>query len=228
MNGRAHLLYWIAPSLVIGSLIAMYFSDVRWLMTLVAPEINRELGLLEGLQNLLLLLIIGMTGWRAYHSRALAERGLFLFFLAGSAFMLLEEMDYGTHYWWVLQGWDMSERPTVSVHNMDGERYLDVFKKGGDALMALWFIIFPLATMRVRNVWVRLLRPRPMLAISLIVAALLSDVAHYFGDHHPPTPHYLKATIGEFRELFTYYIWLLYLGALSLKRAWPDQQGTNA
>ncbi len=221
INWGKHFVYWIAPSLAIGVMIAMYLSDVRWLMTLVAPEVNRELGLLEGLQNLGLLLIIGLTAWRSYRSEAALERGLFLVFVAGSLFMLLEELDYGTHYWWAIQGWEMDTRPTVNIHNYQGDRYLDWFKKGGDALMVLWFVVFPWATLRSRNRWVRFLRPDRLFTLSLIAAALLSDAAHHLDDNFAPTPDYLTAAIGEFRELFTYYIWLLYLGTLTRLRSWP-------
>jgi hypothetical protein len=222
VNWGKHFVYWIAPSLAISVLVAMYFSNVRWLMTIVAPEVNRELGLLEGLQNLVLLLIIGLTVRRAYHSDAALERGLFLAFVAGSLFMLLEELEYGTHYWWLIQGWDMDARPTVSIHNYQGDRYLDWYKKGGDALMAVWFVIFPWVAARSRNRWLRFLRPSRSFILPLIAAVLLSDVAHYLSDNFPPTPNYLDATIGEFRELFTYYIWLLYLGTLTRLRTWPD------
>lgn len=221
MNWRTHLIFWVAPAAIIGVLIAMYFSDIRWLMTIVAPEVNRELGLLEGLQNLVLLVILGMTAMRAYDSDTPIERGVFLVFVAGTLFMLLEELDYGTHYWWALQGWDMEARPTVSLHNIEGDRYLDFYKKGGDMVMTLWFVLFPWVARNVRNVWVQFLRPRPMFGLAFIVAVLLSDVAHYFSDHYPPEPHYLDATIGEFRELFTYYIWLLYFGTLARLRHWP-------
>lgn len=224
MNWRSHLLYWIIPTLVLAGLVAMYFSNVNWLMSVLAPQFNRELGLLESLQNVLLVAIIGIVGWRMLNSSFPMERKFFALILAGSVFMLLEELDYGTHYWWLLSGGDISQQPKFSLHNIDNDRYLDVFKIGGDIVMALWFVIFAWAGARSRNVWIGLLRPSRMFTLALLAAILVSDTAHYLEETVPPKPNYLTTSIGEFRELFTYYIWLLYLGTLALHRAWPQSQ----
>lgn len=225
LNWRAHLIYWIAPTVVIGALIGMYFSDIGWLMSLLAPQISRELGLLESLQNLALLGIIGMAGWRAFHAHA-SERVFFSLIVAGGVFMLLEELDYGTHYLWAITGWDPASRPVLNVHNKGDAS--DSFKNVGNIILVLWFVIFPFAGRRFDSAWVRFLRPPRQFSLAVLASFLLSDAAHWLEENAAPTPHYLPDSMSEFRELFTYYIGLLYVAILVRFRGWPGWASRNA
>ncbi|MAA73502.1 MAG: hypothetical protein CMN28_02190 [Salinisphaeraceae bacterium] len=219
MKISSHIIFWVLPVAVCAALLGLYLSEIPVLMALTAPEFNREFGLLENFQNLLLLGILGCAFYGAKGSIDWLARSLFGFVAAGAVFVLLEELDYGTHHWWWINGWDMATRPGFNIHNQGDNS--DLMKDTSDILLVLMFLVFPWLGRKSDNVWIRYFRPSRLFNLSLIASMLFADVAHYIGDHHPPQNHYLAPNIGEFRELFTYYIWFLYIGTLTLYRAWP-------
>lgn len=221
---RAHGVYWIAPSLVVLLLGSMYFSDVPVLMSIVAPQINRELGLLENLQNLVLVVLVVLLLRRVLRAPAFDQRLFFGFLALASLFMLLEELDYGTHFWWALHGLDWDTRPVLNIHNQ-GDNSSRI-KMTSDVILALLFFVYPWFGRYLRNPWLRFFCPRKMFVLSVVTAALVADLLHYLEEAIPPKPNILAQGIGEYRELFTYYIWLLYLGTLANWRAWPGASGT--
>lgn len=225
LNWRAHLLYWVIPVVVIGIMIAMYFSGIGWLMSIVAPVFSREFGLLENLQALLIAAIIGMAGWRGLHSHS-AQRIFFILVAAGSLFMLLEELDYGTHFLWAIQGWDPATRPVINIHNQGDAT--DKFKHAGDVILVLWFVIFPFTGRWLNGAWVRFLRPSRMFVLSVLAAYLLSRLTHWLNANMAPSPNPLDTGISEFRELFTYYIAFFYIATLAFARRWSHRRTADA
>lgn len=221
MTFKQHLVFWALPTGILLALAAMYFSGHSTLMWLVAPEINRELGLLESFQHLLLLIMAILLARHAWRSGIPGERKLFALVAAGTTFVFLEELNYFTHYWWAINGWDWSTRPSVSVHNQGD--LSDIFKDLGDIFLVVFFVIFPLAAAKVENVWVKYLRPSRMFILSLLAAVLTSELVHFLDDNHPPQNNYLLGAFGEFREFFIYWIWLLYSWNLIQEQQWPVQ-----
>ena len=57
MKNRLHFRFWILPLLVLTPLIVFYFSDIVWARELVCPSVNPELGIVENIQLVLLLMI---------------------------------------------------------------------------------------------------------------------------------------------------------------------------
>lgn len=219
---REHLIYWALPSLIMLALLGMYFSNVPWLMEILAPQVNRELGLLENLQNLVLLVLIAMMIMRLRGARESAEHAFFGFIAAAALFILLEELDYGTHFLWALQGWDWDTRPVFNIHNQ-GENS-DRFKFVGNLLLGIFFVILPWFRFATQRRWLRFLQPNRWFLLSMAAMILLSRLAHTLEETVPPEPNYLDNSMSEFRELFTYYVWSLYFGILAFRRAWPGAQ----
>lgn len=219
MNLRSHFLYWLLPTAVILALLGMYFSNVPWLMEILAPQVNRELGLLENLQNAVLIAIIVMMIVRAWDVAYPLERTFFGLVAAAGVFILLEELDYGTHFWWAIHGLDWGTRPVLNVHNQ-GENS-DRFKFVGNLLLGVFFVILPWFRFAAHRVWLRFLQPNRWFLLSIVAMVLLSQLAHTLEEAVPPEPNYLDNSMSEYRELFTYYVWMLYFGALAFRRAWP-------
>ena len=219
MDFRSHFVYWMLPGAVILVLLGMYFSDVPWLMEILAPRINRELGLLENLQNAVLVALIAMMAIRVRRSRQALEYGFFGLIGAASVFFLLEDLDYGTHFWWALHGLDWDTRPVLNIHNQ-GENS-DRFKFVGNLLLGVFFVLLPWLRFPPRRVWLRFLQPNRRFLLSMLAMVLLSRLAHYLEETVPPEPNYLDNSISEYRELFTYYVWALYFGILAFRREWP-------
>lgn len=220
MSFRAHLVYWMLPSVVILVLIGMYFSNISGLMEFLAPRINRELGLLENLQNAVLIVLIVMMAIRLRRSRETLEYVFFGLVAAAGVFILLEELDYGTHFWWALHGLDWETRPVLNIHNQ-GENS-DRFKAVGNLLLGVFFVILPWLRFPPDKSRLRFLQPNRMFVFSMLAMLLLSRFTHYLEETVPPEPNYLDNSMSEYRELFTYYVWTLYFGILAFRRPWPE------
>jgi len=222
---RDIFLYLALPAGVGAALVGMFFSGVGWMQSLVVPVGNREYGLLENLQNLLLLAMI-WVGWRsarrAVHGLDRAGwRALCVFALL----VLLEEIDFGLHYYESLANVPDAERATVrNLHNQEG--VLRWIKLAVDSCLALFFVALPWAGRRIQQPTVRWLMPSRGLTVTLLLSVLVSRLAHYGTDHGWPTNGSIKSNISEFRELFTYYVFLLYLFDLGLRR--PPRPGGDA
>lgn len=236
-SSARHLYYWILPALVMSLLVAMYFSGQPWLVDFISPPVgpwgahgNRELGLVETAQHLMLLaiaLIFVRGAWRA--EAAVQRIGCVLLALLFTA-MLLEELDYGLHYyeWW--QGRIERKIPGErNLHNRgDTTQTLKVI---ADAANLLWFVVLPLVALRLRQRWLSYLAPSVWILSTVAVALLISQMAHELRELglEPRLPDgrlrlALAYNVSEFRETVVYYIWLLYVHEIVNRRRWPLAQ----
>lgn len=230
---KAHLLYWILPSLIILLWIGLYFSgdpDLQRLSVPPWPE-NREFGGLENTQNVVLLIMLGMVVAGALRARASRERAVMLFFSAGVLFIFLEEIDYGLHYLDHIRGIEHHEaRKVRNIHNQGD--LTDVFKTISDTILVLWFFVLPWVVNERSNVWLRYFSPARMCSIAVVVMLLLSRFAHYLQDAGMGRVNgvegQLSTNISEFRELFVYWIWMLYFHRLVFRRQWPETEPDSA
>lgn len=217
---RRLVLYVVAPALVVGGCVALYFSGVPWMQTLASPRWQRELGLVENIQNALLI-GIAVLCWRAARGERTARarigwRGVALLAL----FLLLEEIDYGDHFWRALRG--MPGRPPdetpINLHNRGN--LTTVLKRGTDLVFTLWFGLLPFLSSRLPRSW------RPWLAsrwslLTLLTGVGLSSLAHRLDDAGVAQNGALRGNISEFREMTTYWVLALYLGELWRRRRGP-------
>lgn len=208
---RRWLLYGALPLAFGLLLVAFYFSSNELLQTLASPAMQREFGLIENLQNLILLGAIALC-WRTARevesSPAWAWRLASLFCLL----LLLEEIDWGDHYWSLMTGFERPEGEHFNLHNQgDINRYL---KKVVDIGFAVFFVLLPLFRERV-PLWLRALTPDPHSVLTLLGGVIVSQLAHGLEDAAWPNNGSLFNNISEFRETFTYFIGLYYLSELA-------------
>lgn len=207
------LLYVVAPLLGVGLCVAMYFSGVDWLAGIVSPRLNRELGLLEHLQNATLLGLFWLS-WRTARFEptrraAMLWRGLAAFVLL----VLLEELDYGNHYIAIARGSWNSGAP-VNLHNQGSLN--EVLKGIANVGMGLWLGILPLFASRLPARFQPWIASRWSLG-TLLVGVALRETAHALHgscDHNQS----LTGNISEFRETITYWVIALYIGEIALRR----------
>lgn len=220
------LVYGIIP---IGSalvMVLMYFSGVELLRNIIAPYIpnihpnsTREFGLLENLQNatLIAVLVIAVSGFRRksniLEKTALVGVGCF------TLLVFLEEIDYGLHYYELIRGVNASEAVKVrNLHNVPGRT--PVIKQILDSGMVIMFLILPIALRKNRNPYVRHVLPDRYSAVTLLGSFFVSGIAHALDDRGFAEGGMFHQNISEFREFIIYYLFMLYLGELALKRQW--------
>lgn len=223
--------YVFVPLSINLLLVGLYFSGHEFSQYLVSPVIEdlpfrswREFGLLEQLQNLLILIIVVLFIYTAFQKESQLEK---VFFATGAAvflFLFLEEIDYGLHFYSYVTG-NCTETGNYNWHNLKslGKRQNGTYlKKISDLAMIVWFILFPLLNRKV-SFPPRLERaiPSPWFIPTLIIAACTSSLAHYLDglewDIINGVQGSLFGNTSEFRETNTYYICLLY--AMQLTRA---------
>ena len=220
-QGRRHIIFWILPTAVSSALVLAYFSGNPLLRNFVASPANREFGLLEHLQSLIICMafIGGVLGYRRADSWV--EKTACALFAGGSALMLLEEIDYGLHYWeWAFGD---SGLVTLSIHNMDDNSALPEIKKASNLILVLLFVVVPLAAGRFADRRVVYFVPDRMLITTVVAAFAVSQLAHVLdkAGWYPDGP--LTLNVSEFRETFTYYAFMLYGLDLALHRRWPSE-----
>lgn len=95
---KAHLIYWILPSVIILACIVFYFYDIFHWSAYIAPEFNREFGVVENLQ-LLIIILMAATALKGARLRIYqVEKNVFKIIFILSVTLFLEEIDYGIHY----------------------------------------------------------------------------------------------------------------------------------
>jgi hypothetical protein len=251
-------LYGVVPFILVVALQGMYFSGVLELQRLVCPKLPplhpgayREFGLLENAQNLLLLgiLFVVISGLR--RSVVPLQRLAFGLLALFTIFVLLEEIDYGTHIYRYfttpdVAGWfepattpefqalvsktDFQSTP-VNIHNRGD--LTDIIKGVVSALMLGLFVVAPLLVERIKNPWIKYVIPDRFMIVTVAVMVLtrliargLEDLDRHFIDLAASQGKVREVgamanNLSEFREFVTYYAFLVYLGVLVFCREAP-------
>ena len=217
-GGRSPLFFYLLlPLGVQALLVGLFFSGNRTLAELVAPVANREYGLLENLQNLVLLAMVVSAfkamGEEVHKGIRLLWGGLGLF----AILILLEEVDFGLHYYESLRGIVPEEKAAIrNLHNQRG--VLDVIKLVVDVGFVLLYVVAPWLAKRFPSS-VAVLIPDRRSILVLLVAVAASRAAHWLEDNASTDFGALKGNISEFRELGTYWVALLHVRTVKRRRA---------
>jgi len=207
--------YGLIPAVVGLGMLGLYFSEVEWMQTLASPAGAREFGLIENLQNLLLLAALALCFRSAGIEEAPGWRKAWRVLTVLSLLVLMEELDWGMQYYAAFSGTIPNEATPFNLHTQgDFSRY---FKRAMDWSMVPVFLILPLCKGRLP------LRMRPLVPdahsiLLLVVAFTVSLTAHNMEDAGWPNNGSLLYNISEFREIFTYWLGLLYLWELARRR----------
>jgi hypothetical protein len=226
---KKHIVYWILPSLVVTICMVIYFSNFLGLSFIIAPEINREYGVIENIQLLIILSMIVMS----YRSYRIAKINLikyvFIGFVLFSIFMFLEEIDYGAHLFDYFSGRSeqeaLAESGSNKIRNIHNQWNLVHYMKNFVYISFILFLVVVPAILRkvkFSNQYLDWIIPSKYFIYTLISMALVNQLAFFLDkaiEHH--NINSLYNNISEFEEVFIYYIMLLYLLEL-IHRKSPD------
>jgi len=225
MTFKDHFIYWILPTSVVTLCIAGYYFDFLGLAKIIAPEFNRELGLLENIQVVLILGMVFLAIRALKKSRSKIERVFFWIVIVMSTFVFLEEIDYGLHIPDYLAGrshkdvvedsWTQEE--IRNLHNQSD--LLPKIKFMVYTSMILVILILPLVTskFKAKTALLLWLTPTYFLIITMIAMAVLNQIAHYLEKNIENQRDALNSNVAEFEEVFIYYIAFLYVWEISRK-----------
>jgi hypothetical protein len=215
-----HLLYWIAPTIVMLFLILAFYLNWFGLSEVIAPKINREFGIIENIQNILLILIflLALKGFRTREIKI--EKYGYIIIMAATAFMFLEEIDYGLHYYDYIKGRQDDELTKVAIFNEEvrnfhnnGSVILNVLKLVSYAVIILFFVALPLLPYSIKTKYPLLnyLSPSTLIIITALSLLILNQIALYLYKHYDYDNPSLDSNVSEFEEGMTYYIIFLYI-----------------
>lgn len=214
------------PALLSGSMLAMYFSGSRVLENIVsapyfeavALNSRREFGLLEGIQHAMLLAVVCIAARAVFVHPRRAVRRLMTAVAIGAALLLVEEIDYGLHYYeYLMQIPHDQLAEKRNLHNI-GSRTA-ALKSIATACAVVVFGLAPFVLWKAKRPWVRYFRPPAYAVLTLIVAGLTRTIAHRFDK--AGLGFGLDGNLSEFRELVMYYLGLAY--TVLLVRRVPGQ-----
>lgn len=223
---KKHFIFWGLPTLYSLLVMGLYFSGSDALVDWVAPRTNtqpwtdygnRELGLLENAQHLVLLISICVLFWFYPRATHFLQRAGTVCGVVVIGFMFFEEIDYGSHYWdWITSASRFEGE--VNFHNTTG--HTNRMKQAVDLVMVVWFVFLPILAPVSKSAWLKYFAAPRLIVLTVVAAVVVSKFAHALDDRDLAVRTALSNNISEFRELFTYYIWLLYCWIM-VKRPWP-------
>lgn len=223
---RTHFIYWILPTVVTLLCILIYFYDFFSASEIISPSFNREFGILENLQHLVIL-IIAIIGARSARSKKnKIEKYIFFFIAAASVFFFLEEIDYGLHYYDVITGREGDEKAYIfytsekmrNIHNTG--KNTSILKMTSYVIIVVFFVLLPiLQTFKKSNSTIlQYITPSLYIIYTAVSLFLLNQFAFYLYGLNFHTNRSLDSTVSEFEELMFYYIILLYIAELARNR----------
>jgi hypothetical protein len=198
----------ILPASIVLSFIALYFSGNPTLAAIVAPPLNRELGVMEHLQ---LALVVAVGVWSlaaARRERVPLWRWAFVVMSSCALFLALEEVNYGQHYVALVTGTG-SEREIGqrSLHNLG--RTTDWMKLAGDTGIAILFVALPLVRVATGKALLGRVTPNPWYLATVIVMVLVAQIPHLL-EGLASDPGWLHGNLSEFRETIIYWLGALF------------------
>ena len=218
LQKRPLLWYLLVPLSIQLILVSLYFSNEPVLQSIIVPEvsknkyINREFGLLENLQNLILLISF-IFCLKNIQQVTPSYRWAAIIVCLGVLFFLLEEIDYGWHFrelWFGLPK-DVKEGYFRNLHNSNEGLLRRIIQALSDISLGILFVISPLIKQkipRLRRVKIIPSKRFVLSAIGLIFTTILVETLMFL---NPDMNDPLNNNLGEFMELWFYFIAFLYL-----------------
>lgn len=202
--------YWILPLVSMTILVFMNYSGIELFQTIVSPEINREFGLLENLQ-LLVLAIIFIVCIRSISSKRHQLENLVFGFLSLIFFVaFLEEIDYGIHYYEYFFNSGVEDKSIVrNLHNQGNNNFY--LRQATYVVMVLCFVVLPLLKEKIKIPFIQHFCADKMIISSFAVYLFVGQLARRLPQWGMEVNESLRGNHQEFEELVFYYIILLYL-----------------
>ncbi len=216
-NRQLHQTYWILPLIVSTVLVLLNYSGVPILTGIISPDVNREFGLLENLQLLLIFFCL------YYSVKALKRKDHFLEKLMFGGFSLfflwlfLEEIDYGIHYYeYFFKNAEEDKTILRNLHNQGENKFY--LRQASYVVMALLFVILPLLRDRINQPLIKHFIPNKWIVSTFLVYLFVGRLSRWLPMLGMPVNESLRGNHQEFEELVLYYIILLMVYELAYIR----------
>ena len=212
MSPKQHFWYWLFPVTLLTFWRFLLFSGIPGLVELVNPkmvdpESNKEWGLLENIQLVIIAIIIGLSIY------AMAKKK-----------PILQRFGFGMHITEYFTGVGQSQLEKIAgienIHNTYGSLPAKIFKRVVYLLMLLLFMIAPFMKHDFENKIISYLIPLPRIIIVAMVTILCEIIARVLVPLNNLKFEDLKMDIGEFSEILVYYVFLIYLWQLIFEKEW--------
>jgi ABC-type xylose transport system permease subunit len=159
----------------------------------------------------------GVAFWAVKTKPLRIEKAGFALLSAFAMFVLLEEIDYGLHYYEYLMGIEWAESAEVrNLHNLG--KVADFMKVSVDVGTAVLFLIVAWGCTRCPWAWLRYLAPSRWFTLTLAGMLIMRIITHALGDRERELAGPLgqmgaisRGNLSEFRELTVYYMFLVYV-----------------
>lgn len=210
-----HFAYWQFPLLAGILLVFMNYSGIRWATELISPDVNREFGLLENLQ----LLLIAATF--TYSVKAIRLKNfwlekwayvvLSLFFVV----LFLEEIDYGIHYYeYFIKGVVEDKSIVRNFHNQGDNNYY--LRQASYAVMVFLFVVLPFFRNKIKSSFLHHFSASFMIIYSFSVYLFIGQLSRWMPKLGMPVNESLRGNHQEFEELVLYFIILLFVYEIAI------------
>ena len=221
LDVKKTIIYAIVPTLLGLLMVLAYFSKIPWLQSIISPSIDnitpgasREFGLLENTQNLCLLIIFMTALISVIKTRPKDQKVVWTLISLFSAWVFLEEIDYGWHF----REFFLGRRPQgfINVHNIG--RTDVIIKDNLTIAMGLWFVVLPLIVRKSKTALVKYVLPDLYSIFTIFLAVPVLLLAASLEEISGGGTGTLTGNISEFREFFIYYIFMLYVWEVGINR----------
>lgn len=214
ISKQKHFYYWVLPLLSISLLIFANYSGIGFLKTLVSPAINREFGLLENLQLVVLAIIFFVTLTAISKKRTIIENLGYAFLSLLFVVAFLEEIDYGIHYYEYFFNNGVEDKSIVrNIHNQGENNYY--LRQTTYVVMVLCFVVLPLLKDKIKSPFIQYFCADKLIVASFAVYLFIGQLARWLPKLGMEINESLRGNHQEFEELTFYYIILLYLFEIS-------------
>jgi hypothetical protein len=182
---------------------------------IVAPATNREFGLLENSQNVLLLLA-SIFSFRLFRlPGTVLIKLIYLLVFIASVFTFLEEIDYGHHFWAYYKTGEQSA-VNYNVHNIGNTN--NQLRFAFYLLVACFVLVMPFLP-RLPTEIRRFSAPKKMILtvfVLFVVAGLAAFLKQQVGIGYEKS---LKGNVSEFEEFCLYYLLFVYVYVMYAKES---------
>ena len=218
-NLKEHIIHWISPSFVVGICMYIYFFDTLGMSHLIAPEYNREFGLIENIQLLIILAIIFVSFKKLTKAKTKSIKLVFALILVGSILIFLEEIDYGLHYYDYFIG-KSNEQISIefshknSIRNIHNQGNLLHYIKLLAYISLGLIVVIPIVLKRLnyRNKYLNYIVPQHYFIYTIMSMTFINRAALYIDEFLKNNDiNSLNSNVSEFEEVFIYYIVFLYI-----------------
>ena len=215
IDKSAHFTYWQFPLIAGIFLVFLNYSGIRGFTELISPDVNREFGLLENLQLLLIattfIYAVKAIRLKKFWFEKLAYVVLSLFFVV----LFLEEIDYGIHYYeYFVKGVTEDKSIVRNFHNQGDNNYY--LRQASYVVMVLLFVVLPFFRNKIKNNLLHHFVASSMIIYSFLVYLFIGQLSRWMPKLGMPVNESLRGNHQEFEELVLYFIILLYVYEIAI------------